>query len=460
MNGCRYACRPEGKPGGNCLEIDTNRTKSESTMAHFMTRRSFISTVATAAGISAWHLGGGAWLPRNAYAAKTVDVGSLLPKTGLINIYGNLCITATELAVAEINAKGGLLGKQLNLIQYDTQSDIAKYPQFARKLILEDEVVVIHGGVTSASREALRPVINEFEMLYFYNINYEGGVCDKDVFVVGETPFQKMGPLAVHALENFGTKSYTIAADYNFGHISWKWWDIFWRNGGDMKPVEGGKRGEHVGGKVEFIPLDVTDFNATINRIQEAKPDVVMSFLVGGAHINFYRQFAAAGLKDKYQVISTTFGNGAEHIVLSAKESEGLISCHPYFDEVENPQNTAFRQAIAKKTGDPNFYIGPLGVESYVGWWFWAKGVEKAGSFDKVAVTQALESGIEWDSPMGHVKMHPASHHTYFPAHLGRANANKGFDIIQSFPPIPPQDTIAVCDLIQNPDTHTQFQPK
>jgi branched-chain amino acid transport system substrate-binding protein len=224
--------------------------------------------------------------------------------------------------------------------------------------------------------------------------------------------------------------------------------------------VPDGKRGEHVGGKSEFIPLDVTDFNATINRIQEAKPDIVMSFLVGAAHINFYRQFAAAGLKEKFQVISTTFGNGGEHIVLSGKESEGIISCHPYFDEVDNPENQKFRQAIAKKTGDPKYYIGPLGVESYLGWWFWAKGVQKAGSFEKKAVTAALEAGIEWDSPAGQVKLHAASHHTYFPAHLARANANKGFDIIQSFPPIPPQDTIEVCDLIKNPNLHTQFQPQ
>lgn len=118
---------------------------------------------------------------------------------------------------------------------------------------------VIHGGITSASRESFRPVIDEYKQLYFYNIIYEGGVCDKYVFVTGETPTQQMGPLAKYALKHYGTKAYTVAADYNFAHISWKWWDIFWRNGGGLEPVPGGKRGTHVG-KVEFIPLDVTDF--------------------------------------------------------------------------------------------------------------------------------------------------------------------------------------------------------
>jgi urea transport system substrate-binding protein len=368
-------------------------------------------------------------------AGKTVPVGSLLDKTGGINIYGLPAIAATEYAVAEINAKGGLLGKQLELIQYDTQSDIANFPKFAKKLILEDQVVVIHGGITSASRESFRPVIDEYKQLYFYNIIYEGGVCDKYVFVTGETPTQQMGPLAKYALKKYGTKAYTVAADYNFGHISWKWWDIFWRNGGGLEPVAGGKRGQHVG-KVEFIPLDVTDFNATINRIQEAKPDVLMSFLVGGAHINFYRQFAAAGLKNKIPIISTTFGFGNEHIVLDAKEVEGLVACYPYY------------------------YIGDAGAESYNGWNFWAKAVQKAGSFDREPVTKAMESGIEWDSPMGHVKMDPASHHVIFTMHLASVNGKHGWNVIESFPNIPPTETMQLCDLIKNPNQHTQYQPK
>src|SRR5439155_20500784 len=174
-------------------------------------------------------------------------------------------IAGTEYAVAEINAKGGLLGKQLELIQYDTQSDIANFPKFAKKLILEDQVAVIHGGITSASRESFRPVIDEYKQLYFYNIIYEGGVCDKYVFVTGETPTQQMGPLSKYALKKYGTKAYTVDADYNFGHISWKRSDIFCRNGGGVEPDAGGQEGEG-GGKVEVILLDVTDFNATSNR--------------------------------------------------------------------------------------------------------------------------------------------------------------------------------------------------
>src|SRR5260370_39199919 len=115
--------------------------------------------------------------------------------------------------------------------------------------------------------------------------------------------------------------------------MSWQWWDIFWRNGGGLEPVPGAKRGQHVG-KVEFIPLDVTDFNAMINRIQQAKPDVLMSFLVGGAHINFYRQLAAAGLEHKIPIMSTTLRSGDAHIGLDPTGVERLGACHSHFGDL------------------------------------------------------------------------------------------------------------------------------
>src|SRR2546421_3698715 len=391
-----------------------------------LNRREFLRT---AAAVGAAAMAPAMLRARPSWAqGKTVPVGSLLDKTGGINIYGLPAIAGTEYAVAEINAKGGLLGKKLELIQYDTQSDIANFPKFAKKLILEDQVAVIHGGITSASRESFRPVIDEYKQLYFYNIIYEGGVCDKYVFVTGETPTQQMGPLSKYALKKYGTKAYTVAADYNFGHISWKWWDIFWRNGGGLEAGPGGQKGQHEG-KVGLIPLDVTDFNATINRIQEAKPDVLMSFLVGGAHINFYRQFAAAGLKNKIPTISTTFGCANEHIVLDAKEVEGLVACYPYFDEVDNAQKRVFKAAMKKKMNNPNYYIGDAGAESYNGWHLWAKGVQKAGSFEREAVTKALESGIEGDSPMGRVKLDPASHPVVFTMRLAAVNKNHGWKV-------------------------------
>ena len=445
-----------GRRRSNPLPVQS----AEHDMKALEDRRSFLKnaggTAALAAGISAFPA---ILRMRSARAATEVPVGSLLDQTGPLNISGLPAIAGTRYAIQEINAGGGLLGKKLRLIQYDTQSDIAKYTQYVKKLILEDEAVVIHAGITSASREAIRPIIDDHNALYFYDNLYEGGVCDKYVFCTGQTPGQQMGPLAKHALKNFGTKCYTIAADYNFGHISWKWWDIYWRNGGDAVPVPDAKRGTHVG-KTEFIPLDVTDFNATIQRIQQAQPDVLMTLLVGAAHVNFYRQFAAAGLNKKIRIISTNFGSGNEHIILGPREVEGLVVCAAYLDDIDTPRNRAFKAAARKFTGDPKYLVGEQFSQKYTGWMIWAKAVEKAGSFDRVAVTQAMESGIDFDAPHGHVKSESHSHHLISDMHLAAVNDKHGWKILETYKDVMPTDTMKYCDLIAKPNQHTQYQPQ
>ncbi len=429
-------------------------------MAVQSNRRKFLKTAATGVALATGMTGfPGILCVRRAYAANEVPVGSLLDQTGSFNISGLPGIAGTQFAIDEINRNGGLLGKQLLLKQYDTQSDIAKYTQYMKKLILEDEAVVIHGGISSASREAIRPIIDEYKALYFYDNLYEGGVCDKYVFCTGQTPGQQMGPLAKHALKNYGTKCYTVAVDYNYGHISWKWWEIYWKNGGDTTLAPGAKAGEHVG-KVEFIPIEVTDFNATIQRIQQAKPDVLMTCLAGVAHVNFFRQFAAAGLHKRIPIISTTFGSGSEHIILDPREVEGLVVCAAYLDDIDTPRNKAFKAAARKFTGDPKYLVGEQFSQKYTGWMMWAKAVQKAGSFDREAVTKAMESGIEFDAPHGRVKSEPKSHHLISDMQLAAVNDKHGWKIIQAYKDVPPTDTMKYCDLIAKPDQHTQYQPQ
>ena len=114
------------------------------------------------------------------------------------------------------------------------------------------------GGITSASREAMRPVVNAIGALYFYNEQYEGGVCDKNVFCTGVTPAQQLGDLVPWSIQEYGSKFYTLAADYNYGHISADWVKVF------LKESEGSELlGE------EFIPLDVVDFGSVIQRIEQ-----------------------------------------------------------------------------------------------------------------------------------------------------------------------------------------------
>jgi len=192
---------------------------------------------------------------------------------------------------------------------------------------------VVHGGITSASREAIRPILRRYETLYFYNTQYEGGVCDRNTFCTGSGPGQNVGRLVPHIMGEWGKKAYIVAADYNYGQITSKWVTKYIREGG----------GEVVG--AEFFPLDVTDFGATIKKIQAAKPDMVISVLVGGAHVSFYRQWAAAGMKQAIPMASTTFGAGNENRLLTPEEAEGIVVSYAYFQELHTASNLAFWSA-------------------------------------------------------------------------------------------------------------------
>lgn len=144
-----------------------------------MNRRDALKTLGLAVGTTL-----GAALPSGRAAAQgsEIPVGSLLDGTGPINIYGRPMIDSTKFVIDDINAAGGVLGKKLRLIQLDAQSDNQIYAQYATKLLVEDKVAVLMGGITSASREAVRPVVGKYKQVYFYNEQYEGGVCDKLVF--------------------------------------------------------------------------------------------------------------------------------------------------------------------------------------------------------------------------------------------------------------------------------------
>ena len=188
-------------------------------------------------------------------AADPIKLGILEDETGNFSIAVIPKIHAYELAVKELNEKGGVLGRPLEIIHYDTQSDNTRFQEFARRLIKRDKVDVIFGGFSSASRESIRPIMDKNKQLYFYNNQYEGGVCDSNVFVTGAVPEQQFSTLVPWMMEKYGKNVYNIAADYNFGQISAEWVrQIVKENGGTMV-------GE------EFIPLSVSQFSQTIQKI-------------------------------------------------------------------------------------------------------------------------------------------------------------------------------------------------
>lgn len=379
-------------------------------------------------------------------SGQPIAVGSLLDATGPINIYGKPLIDATNFAIDDINKKGGVLSRQLKLTAFDTQSTNDKYVQYANQLMLETKASVIMGGITSASREAIRPAIDRNKQLYFYNEQYEGGVCDKFVFNTGVVPSQQLSTLVKWTTDNVGKTVYTLAADYNYGHISSDWVKFYLNKFG----------GTLLG--VDFIPLDVSDFASTITKLQQKQPAAVMSLLVGGNHIAFYRQFAAAGLQSKMKIVSPTFGLGNEQVVLAPNESAGITVSYPYYQELTNATNKKWVSDWHARFGNDYPYITDSANAAWVGWHLWATAVNKAGSLDRDKVISALESGLSFDAPEGTVNLDPKSHHLTHNVNIAQTNANHGFNIIQTFNAISP-DPQGQCNLVLNPDQHTQFTP-
>ncbi len=271
-------------------------------------------------------------------------------------------------------------------------------------------------------------------------------MCDRNTFVTGVVPTQQLQVLIPWAIENYGPRLYVLAADYNYGQISADW----------VREYAAEAGGEVVG--EDFFPLDVAEFGTTISEVQSADPDVVVSVLVGGAHMSFYSQYAASGAG--IPVVSTSFGLGSEQVALDAASSEGIVVAYPYFEELDNPTNAEFTAAWQAEYGNNYPYITDLAVYVWEGWHLWAEAVNSAGSLDREAVIAELETGtISFDSPKGTVTMDGPSHHLVQPVSLARANDSNGFDVFETFENIPPLFEQQSCDLITNPDTNEQFTP-
>ncbi len=401
-----------------------------------LNRRNFLASTAALAGASI--------LPRVAMAADTIKLGSILDTSGIFDAYGKPMDMALRLAVDEINADGGLLGKQVEVVAYDTQSDMALYSQYGQQLTRQDEVDVVHGGILSASREAIRQTMRKTKTPYFYNVLYEGGVCDRNIFINGVTPAQQVEALVPYAMGKSGKKVYILAADYNYGQITARWIQKFVADNG----------GETVG--VDFFPLDVSDFGSTIAKIQSVGPDLVIAPLVGGAHLSFFRQWAAAGMKDRIPLASTTLGVGNEHKVLTPEEGNGIMVAYNYSQELDTPANNAFKDKWAAAYGDSNL-IHEIAVSNYQGVMTWAEAVRQAGSMDRDALITALETGLSIDGPAGKVSVDPKTHHAVLDVHIMEIE-DQGMKVIETLPQRQPIDTQAVCDLSANPDDNTQYE--
>jgi branched-chain amino acid transport system substrate-binding protein len=381
-----------------------------------------------------------------ALAADPVKLGLLEDASGNFALATIPKIHATELAVDEINAKGGIMGRPIKLIAYDTQSDNTKFQELSRRLIQTDKADVIFGGFSSASREAIRPIMDRAHQLYWYNNQYEGGVCDSNVFVTGAVPEQQFSTLIPWMMQKYGKKVYTIAADYNFGQISAEWVrNIVKANGGTMV-------GE------EFIPLSVSQFGQTIQNIQKAKPDFVMTLLVGANQASYYEQQASAHL-NLPMGSSVNVGQAYEHKRFKAPALKDMFVTANYVEEVDSPASNDFKKRFhAKFPNEP--YINQEAANAYDAVYLYKAAVEKAKSTDQTAVRKALEAGnVCTDGPSGKVCIDPKSHHLSHTIYLVHVKEDHSVEIPKVWDNVQPYwlDQVG-CNLPVKPD-HRQYTP-
>lgn len=380
-------------------------------------------------------------------AVADIKIGSIFDLTGGLNIYGIQQGNALDLAVASINANGGVLGEQIVVLSYDSQSELSKYTQFANTAVLRDGISAMFAGLTSSSREAIRPVFREANIPYFYPSLYEGGACDRQTFVTGSSASQQLEPLIKWAVEEYGPNIYIMAPDYNFGTISAHWvHEYAAQNGGAVV-------GE------DFLALSVTDYAPTIQKIQQANPDFVVALPVGANQTGFLEQFAAAGLKDDIGVVSSNYGSGNQQVVVSPEAGAGLIASAGYFQHVDNPTNEAFVAEWVEAYGDDTPIVS-VAVDTWNAVHAWAAAAEAAGSAEPDAVIAALEGGISFEAPNGTVTIEPGSHHLRQNIYIVRGNENRAFDTVQIIEAAAPSYENDVCDLVANPDLAEHFTPE
>lgn len=377
---------------------------------------------------------------------KEIKVGAIFDLTGGLNIYGLQQSKALHLAIDDINQSGGLLDKQVQLVEYDSQSELSKYTVYTKTLALKDKADVLFAGLTSSSREAIRPIVRKRKIPYFYSALYEGGACDKYTFVTGASASQQMSKLIEWSIAEYGPKIFVMAPNYNFGTISAHWVKIY---------------AEKFGGEVvgeDFLPLTVTDYSPTIQKIQSTKPDFVVTLPVGANQTGFLEQFSAAGLKQKMGLVSTNYGSGNQQVVVSPEAGDGIISSQEYFQWVDEPKNASFIASWQKAYGDEE----PIVSEAADVWnavHLWAKAVTLAGTTESDDVIAKLESGLSFEGPNGVVSMEPGSHHLKQNIYIVRGNRQHGFDVVKKYAQVAPVYENEVCDLVNNPKTKRHFVP-
>ncbi len=350
----------------------------------------------------------------------TATVGILHSITGTMAISETGSVQAEKLAIEQINAQGGVLGRQIDFIQEDGASDWPTFAEKARKLLVNDKVPAVMGCWTSASRKAVLPVFEQHNGFLYYPTFYEGLEQSPNVIYTGQEATQQIiAGLDWVAREKGAETFYLLGSDYIWPRTSNK---IARKHIEDML-------GLRVVGE-EYYPLGHTQFNSVINKIRLRRPDVIYAIVVGGSNVAFYKQLKAAGIDmtEEAPVLLTISVTEDEIRGIGGENIVGAYACMKYFQSLDNPNNAAFVQAFKEMWGE-DMVIGDVTQAAYLGPWLWKLAVERAGSFD-VDKVRAASPGIEFaQAPEGYVRVHE-NHHLWSKTRVGRARDDGQYDVV------------------------------
>jgi urea transport system substrate-binding protein len=365
-----------------------------------------------------------------AASGDTIKVGILHSLSGTMAISEKSVVDSTQLAIDEINTAGGIMGKQIQAIVEDGASDWPTFAEKAKKLIEQDEVVVVFGCWTSASRKAVLPVFEEKNHMLYYPVQYEGQECSKNIFYTGAAPNQQIEPSVDWLLENKGKDFFLVGSDY-----------VFPRTANTIIKAQLAAKGGKTLGE-DYLPLGNTEVAPIIAKIKAALPNggVIYNTLNGDSNVAFFKQMQGAGLTaEKYPTMSVSVAE--EEVQAIGKEY--LLKQYAawnYFMTVETPENKKFVDAFKAKFGESRVTNDPMEA-GYISVNIWKQAVEKAGGAgtptDLEKVREAAY-GQEFAAPEGPVKMFP-NHHISKTVRIGEVRDDGLFEIVYSTPaPVDP----------------------
>ena len=305
----------------------------------------------------------------NEKKTDTVRVGLLHSLSGTMSISETSVRDAELLAISEINAVGGVLGKQIEAVQADGASDPQVFAEEARKLLQNEKVVTVFGCWTSASRKAVKPVFEELYGLLWYPVQYEGMEASPNIMYMGASPNQQIVPAVDYCAQTIGKRMFLVGSDYVFPRTANKIIKA------QLAQLDGECLGE------EYVPLGGADFSEIIAKIQATKPDVILNSLNGDSNVAFFAALAKAGITSK-TIPVMSFSIAEEEVAkMDLDNLAGHLVSWNYYETTQTPRNEKFVTDYKEKFGEDRMTGDPIEA-AYIAVYRWAAACEKAGSFD------------------------------------------------------------------------------